>query len=828
MTGERSIQAVIRRALALCVLVALAVALVPAASAARATSRPGTLDPSFGRHGVFFSPPTPSFGENEFTGLTRLADGRLLVEGQRESAGSLSRVGVLTRRLPNGSIDPTFGKHGYVEGSSPDFSGVEGPEPSGLEAPVFEGIAVDSAGRILIGISGGKCRSHRVQRLLPDGSVDPSFGGPCGAKVPLPTHQIAVAGDGDILVGGAAQLAWTKGAPPPSTTGVVRLDPDGQLDTAYGEDGVAAISLPGDGIGSSGGTGAFAVLPDGGVALTTRDYVVRFTPEGKLDTSFGAGGKASIEAGTTVIAALPDGRLVVAGQEVSKKCCPQAAGPFLFTRLLQNGSPDPAFGEGGTTRLALGAADAPAAIAAVPGEGLLVAGTAGYGDCAHVVCDHTSVLVRLGGDGRPDPAFGSGGVVQIPLPLGESVNRTPSIAALVTGPGGESFLAAGIEDGSSYLVERDASGAAAGGFGGGRPIAWSPTVPSNMEPNSVGVLGNGRIVLSVFGDALRRGVTRFLMTLPGDGRPARSAAGASGSVASPELAKSIYASGKAIYFFAGGTKESRVMRVLPPGGAVPTAGGARLPKGFSGAGMTADGRGGVFAFGTVLGHPGLAVAHIRPDGHLDRSFGHRGTTVVRFGKGAGANALAVDGEGRAVVVGWAAGRAVATRLLPDGRLDHNFGRGGRVNLLGTDTNVTTVAVVGDEIVAGCRQETATGTSGSILVRLDGRGRRVRGFGRDGVVVAGGVHKPIAVLPSHGQAVLVTALGHEGGVRLRAYAGDGRPARGWGDGGETTARVGQRKIFIPIGATVTPGGQIVVAGTAGAWWVGNQTEVLRFR
>jgi uncharacterized delta-60 repeat protein len=810
-------------------MVAFLVALLPVAAAARPAGRPGTLDPTFGRHGMFFSAPTPTFSQSEITGIARLADGKLLVAGKRESGEALSAVGVLTRRLPDGSIDPTFGKGGYVEGSNPDFSGVEGPEPSGLAEPVFGGIVVDSAGRILIGVSGGKCVTARVQRLLPDGRVDKSFGGKCGAKVPLTIDHLTLDGSGNVLVGGLAELGTSpKGLPNP-TSRVVRLGPDGGLDTSYGEQGIAQVLDPPNSPPYAH-SADFAVLPDGSVALATRGYVVRFTPQGKADTSFGTDGKASFEGAAIAVAALPDGRLAVAGHEEPKECCTQS-GQFVITRYMPNGSLDPSFGDGGVTKVKLGGADAPAAIAAMSGEKLLLAGDAGddSADCPKVRCKYTPVLLRLGADGRLDPTFGNGGVVRIPLALGESGLADPSVGSLATGPTGEAFLAATIEGGSSYVLEREANGAPAVGFEGGEPIAWSPTLPSNMEPNSVGVLGDGRIVLSVFGDALRHEVSQYLLTVRRNGRAATSASDPSGFVHAPGLSKSIYASGKAVYYFEGGTKRPRVMRMLPDGGGVPSGKGARLPTGFAGAGMTADGRGGIFAFGSALGHPGLAVAHVDAGGRLDRSFGRRGTSIVPFGDGpAGANALTVDSRGRVVAAGWAAGRAVATRLLPDGQLDRGFGRGGRVNLLGPGTNVMTVAVVDGDVVAGCRHETAVETRDSILVRLDGRGRRVRGFGRDGVVVAGGRHKPIAVLSSHGQAVLVTGVGREGGVRLRAYAADGRRARGWGHGGENVARVGQRKIFIPIGATVASNGQIVVAGTAGAWFVGNQTEVLRFR
>ena len=802
--GRRAAVAVAMLALAL----ALGLVAIPPAASATAAGRPGTLDPTFGHHGVFFSAPTPTYSGNDIVAIARQSDGKLLVAGKREGVTSGS-LGVLMRRLPDGSPDPSFGKGGSIRVPSP------------------EAIALDPTGRILLGgASPSKCHPGAVvRRLRPDGSPDPTFGGRCGTPVPFGIDQITVEGDGSLLVGGIAELGGgTKALPNPQLR-LARLGPDGALDPTFGENGVA--SRPDEASNEYVERVSFAVEPDGGIAVAIRGDVLRFTADGKLDTSFGSGGKADAGGAAAAIVALPDGRLAVAAREEGP-CC-SGVGQFVISRLMTNGSPDPSFGDGGRTKLAIGDADRPVAMASVPGEGLLVAGDIGEGECAIGPCDFTAALLRLGADGTLDPGFGEGGIAKFPLPPGEFPTSGRIAVGMATGPAGEAFVAANVEYGASYVFERESGGAPAAGFEGGRPLTWTTTLPSTAEPTSVGVLGNGRIVLSIFGNPLRHEVGQQLLTVKGDGRAVPSAeAGAAGFSPAPTLKKSIFASGKAIFWFAGGERHPQVVRALPRGEAKPTGEGASLPAGFGGAGMTADGRGGVYAFGAVRGHPGLAVAHVRADGRLDRGFGRGGAAIVSFGGGrAGANALTVDSRGRIVVVGWA-GHAVATRLLPDGRLDRSFGRHGRVDLLGDDTNVTTVAAVGDDIVAGCRHETVNDSGASVLVRLDGHGRRVRSFGRGGVLVADISALPIEVLPSHGRVVLVTRVGKEGGVRLRAYDAAGRPAHGWGHGGETVARDDQDKRFNPIDAAVTRAGQIVVAGTAGAWYVGNQAEVLRFR
>ena len=73
--------------------------------------------------------------------------------------------------------------------------------------------------------------------------------------------------------------------------------------------------------------------------------------------------------------------------------------------LLSFGAPDPSFGDGGTSDVAIDR-PAPVAVGVQPDGGVLVAGSqqkAFDGD------DFT--VLRLAPDGRPDPAFGSGGRV---------------------------------------------------------------------------------------------------------------------------------------------------------------------------------------------------------------------------------------------------------------------------------------------------------------------------------------------------------------------------------------------------------------------------------
>jgi uncharacterized delta-60 repeat protein len=114
---------------------------------------------------------------------------------------------------------------------------------------------------------------------------------------------------------------------------VTRLNRSGSLDTAYGMNGTAIIDFaPLD--DQAGG----AVLqPDGKVVIAgssqdSGDFAVaRLNPDGSLDSGFGNGGKALVDFGVAAfafaLALQPNGRIVVAGQR-------SGSDDFAVARLL--------------------------------------------------------------------------------------------------------------------------------------------------------------------------------------------------------------------------------------------------------------------------------------------------------------------------------------------------------------------------------------------------------------------------------------------------------------------------------------------------------------
>ena len=134
-----------------------------------------------------------------------------------------------------------------------------------------------------------------------------------------------------------------------------------------------------------------------------------YTRSGAFDRTFGDGGWTRAGFGEGLVhelLRLPDGRLVAAGFNYGLRTS------FEVARFLRDGGPDRSFAGSGGLELTLGGS-AHAHAAALGGEdgSIVVAGDASPIDGAQGIR-----LVRLRSDGSPDPAFGDGGWVRIEIP----------------------------------------------------------------------------------------------------------------------------------------------------------------------------------------------------------------------------------------------------------------------------------------------------------------------------------------------------------------------------------------------------------------------------
>ncbi|RMI33501.1 NHL repeat-containing protein [Nocardia stercoris] len=361
----------------------------------------GTVDPVFGSGGKL-SVDLGSKADRAHA-VVVTANGYLVIAGSTLDPAQSDNF-ALARFTSVGLTDPTFGDNGKV---STDFGG---------RSDVAAALAQTPDGKLVAaGTSHGTDTGDTiaVARYTADGRPDPSFGDNGKVSTDLGTradhaNAVVVQPDGRVVVTGS-----TLDAAQGDNFVVVRYTADGKPDPSFGAGGkvstdfggrsdiAAAVALESDGklivAGTSHGT-------DTGDTIA----VARYTADGTLDASFGAGGKVSTDLGTkadhaTAVAVQPDGRIVVAG---STRDAAQGDN-FAVVRYTADGTLDPSFGAAGTVFTDFGGKSDTATGVAVGSDGrIVVAGTS-----AGTAAGEDIAVARYTGDGKLDLTFGTAGTV---------------------------------------------------------------------------------------------------------------------------------------------------------------------------------------------------------------------------------------------------------------------------------------------------------------------------------------------------------------------------------------------------------------------------------
>lgn len=420
-----------RRARALFVVVTVGAALTLAGAA---QARPGDLDRSFGVDGTVL--------RKALSGADQMATdgrGRTVVLSDRAFQTRLTHL-VVTRFLTSGRLDKGFGRDGSVRidaGGRQDYA---------------EGLALTDRGRIVIAADtgtsnrydacdGGESYTAEVFRLRPRGELDRSFGaggsrsirfqGGGGSTASSSPTSLAVSADGSIVLSGYAFVDRPSGCEQEGVA--VRLTPGGDLDPAFGDDGVTFLGRAYQAIDvetSSDGSALLAVNLSDGIG------VAKLTATGELEDSFGTEGIGRAD-GTFVrdLAVLSSGRIIVSGGFTERR-----AGLVAFDA---DGSVDPGYGEAGVVDLPFIYAYALPLIA--QGESLLAAGPLGE---LRPRRTHDFGLARIGPDGMLDDGFADDGVTRIdvsggreddPVSLAWSAGSTVTLGGAVAREAGDAM-----------------------------------------------------------------------------------------------------------------------------------------------------------------------------------------------------------------------------------------------------------------------------------------------------------------------------------------------------------------------------------------------------
>jgi uncharacterized delta-60 repeat protein len=204
--------------------------------------------------------------------------------------------------------------------------------------------ATQSDGKILAGgdftsyngsIPFGDNNTTRIVRLNPNGTLDTSF--TSGAGFNSTVYDIRVQSDGKIIVGG--QFTTYSGS---STSGIARLNVSGTLDTTFNVGTGFASNIANHCKIQSDGkivvVGNFTAYS--GSAANVANRIVRINTDGTLDTTFntGVGFNSSLEAVITQ----PDGKIITTGNFTTYS----GSSINRIVRLNTNGSVDTTFNVG--------------------------------------------------------------------------------------------------------------------------------------------------------------------------------------------------------------------------------------------------------------------------------------------------------------------------------------------------------------------------------------------------------------------------------------------------------------------------------------------------
>jgi uncharacterized delta-60 repeat protein len=310
----------------------------------------GSLDTSFsgdGKQITHFGAGTVSTAR----AVVILPDGKILVAGSvRVSAVAWDFA--LARYHADGSLDGSFAGDGTVTTGPGGFA---------------NSVAIQADGTIVV------AGDSALARYRPDGSLDSSFGGGGTVTTGLagPANSMAIHTDGTIVLAGDFGLA--------------RYRPDGSLDTTFANHGTVSTS--------SVWARSVAIQADGRIVvagaisvageLAHFDFaLLRYTPDGALDTSFGSGGMqtTSFSAGwwedeiAADLALQHDGKIVVVGTSTPVDWVWEGSA-IVLARYATNGSLDQSFGDGGKQVTMHGVDNSGAAVAVQDDGKIVVAGS---------------------------------------------------------------------------------------------------------------------------------------------------------------------------------------------------------------------------------------------------------------------------------------------------------------------------------------------------------------------------------------------------------------------------------------------------------------------
>lgn len=397
---------------------------------------------------------------------------------------------------------------------------------------------------------------------------------------------------------------------------LTRAQQPGDLDPSFSGDGIATAHFPSVGVDHAMGV---AIQPDGRIVVVgstqqdtpTSIALARFLPDGSLDGSFGTGGRVVTAVGVDpvlildvamAVALQPDGKIVVVGSSFANG----SGDRFLVARYNTDGSLDQAFGTNGIQLNALLNGGRFTSVA-IRDDGRIVA----CGVVNEAPSNEMFIAARYTPDGTPDASFDGDGFATIDITpdddAGNDLALEPGGSVLITG-----YCGIGADAGSA-LVRLAADGALDPSLDGDGIVVTQLTTDQDAGVSVARQPADGKILVCGSTTFLPM-VFLFVARYNTDGSLDNTFAG-DGIFQSPHPGLN----------FAGNM-------VLAPDGRIVI--------------------GGTWA-------TNFLVAVVNPDGTAETGFDDDGVVTTSFGTNAYGNDIALDADGKAVLVG-GSGQGTAT------------------------------------------------------------------------------------------------------------------------------------------------------------------------
>jgi uncharacterized delta-60 repeat protein len=725
----------------------------------------GSLDPTFGEGGKVIT--SISFQNDYANCVTIQADEKIVVGGEARSQFALARYN------PDGTLDESFGDGGRAVAGGYDGVG--------------NAITLQPDGKIVIaGFTYDGAATHiAVARFLPDGTLDPQFGGGIVATTNFiwsRAEAVAYHPDGGLVVAGRAGFGGGT-----EYIVVARYTDSGLLDTSFDSDGLAVVAA-----GSTGIAAAYAVAVQtsltsapkivvAGSAQNVNGFdfaIIRLGNDGILDNTFGSGGTVTtdfyggydqIESVWIQYSGVTPNKIVVAGFAAQS-----GNYDFAVARYSIDGTPDGTFdGDGRTSADFLGGADDVAYGMIRTAGRILLAGYANQPGTS-LYC----ALARFNDDGTLDTTFDLDG-----RRLDLAGNRSSEAGASLIQPDGK-IVVAGVMN-STIVGYRDFAlfrcnpdGTPDPSFNGN---GWSSVIVGNQNTALTGLArqADGKLVAAGY------------VPVGSDTNMVLLRLNANGTVDGT--------------FGAGGLLFTRVggMNVRVEDVAIQNDGKILV------AGSSAN---------------VMVVARFDAAGALDATFGASGFTTIAVGDGAFAKAMALHADGRIVLAG---GCLVGTdtdvavvRLTANGSLDLSFAGNGRViTTLSSNADLATDVIVihGDRILITGESDWTDlmlvryNPDGSLDATFDGDGySATEMFGYAGAV-------SVAIQPNSRIVVAgkkYTSPTDYFDFALTRFERNGAVDTAYGDSGTVHLDLGGGLEDSPAAVVIDAEGKAVIAGTSG--------------